>query len=562
MNLVFHSKIKNIIKELRLTRVLPLVGLFLLMSGNEMAGQDFTLVVIPDPQYYASSYPEVYNSQTQWIADNKTSSNIVFATAVGDLVNTSSISSEYIVARNAFDRLDTGNVPYSVSPGNHDMDVNTLYEDYFGVTRFTGKTWYGGHYGSNNFNNFSLFSASGMNYIIINLQYSPGTTQLDWADSLLKTNSSRRAIVVQHDILNFDDTWVNQASYTALKDNPNLFLMLCGHRYNNGSDGAAYRAEQGDDGHTIHIVMADYQGYTERGYLRILRFSPMNNMIFMTTYSPYIKASITTLPDQMEMVYNMKAGTPTAYNVTGGGSYCQGTGGLPAGLANSEPGVTYTLYKGAVAQTAAVIGNGAAISFGNQTAGTYTVSGTTGGGTTTMTGSAVITENPTPAAPAATPTQPAFAGATGTITVAAPTGTGMTYSIGGAYQSSALFSAVASGTYTVTAKNSVGCISSGTIVTINDYLTGSDDIGVNPKFEIFPVPNDGQFTVVMNTQTEKYFDIVIHNSLGSKIYEEKNIIVKNKIEHKINMARAPAGMYYIMLRSKYEKVIRRIIILK
>lgn len=34
--MVFHLKIKNIISELRLTRVFLLVGLFLLMSGKGM----------------------------------------------------------------------------------------------------------------------------------------------------------------------------------------------------------------------------------------------------------------------------------------------------------------------------------------------------------------------------------------------------------------------------------------------------------------------------------------------------------------------------------------------
>jgi hypothetical protein len=43
----------------------------------------------------------------------------------------------------------------------------------------------------------------------------------------------------------------------------------------------------------------------------------------------------------------------------------------------------------------------------------------------------------------------------------------MTYSIGGAYQSSTTFSALVPGPYTVTAMNSDGCISPGTIVTIN-----------------------------------------------------------------------------------------------
>ena len=85
---------------------------------------------------------------------------------------------------------------------------------------------------------------------------------------------------------------------------------------------------------------------------------------------------------------------PTAYGVSGSGSYCQGTGGIPVDLANSETGVTYTLYNGTTALTPTIAGTGSAISFGNQLAGTYTVKGTNFGGTVDMTGSAVITETP------------------------------------------------------------------------------------------------------------------------------------------------------------------------
>ncbi len=88
---------------------------------------------------------------------------------------------------------------------------------------------------------------------------------------------------------------------------------------------------------------------------------------------------------------------PTAYAVTGTTSYCQGSGGVPVGLANSELGVTYTLYKNTVAQVPTVAGTGSAISFGNQLFGTYTVSGTNPGGTTVMTGTIIITETPTAA---------------------------------------------------------------------------------------------------------------------------------------------------------------------
>jgi hypothetical protein len=56
-------------------------------------------------------------------------------------------------------------------------------------------------------------------------------------------------------------------------------------------------------------------------------------------------------------------------------------------------GVTYTLYKDAVAQVPTVAGTGFAITFGDQIAGTYTVDGTNAAGTVAMTGSAVITED-------------------------------------------------------------------------------------------------------------------------------------------------------------------------
>ena len=287
-------------------------------AGSTSAGDDFTLIAIPDTQNEAQYYSSVMYSQFQWIADHKSSNNIVFATNLGDIVNTASDSAQWTVADTAYDYLDSGNVAYSVGPGNHDLGGS--YETYFGVSRFTGKSWYGGHYGSDNLNNYSLFSASGNDFILLNLQYTSTTAQRDWADALLKANPLRRGIVVEHDILNTDNSWNNQALFTALKDNPNLFLMLCGHMHT-ASDGSAYRSEIGDDGHTIHILQTDYQDYTNggNGYLRVLRFSPADDKIYATIYSPYTSAylSNTSNYEQMEMVYDLAGGGASAYTLIG-----------------------------------------------------------------------------------------------------------------------------------------------------------------------------------------------------------------------------------------------------
>ena len=62
-------------------------------------------------------------SQFQWMANQYAAGtgNIAFVTGLGDIVNTSTSTAQYGVADTAYDYLDAVDVPYSVSPGNHDL---------------------------------------------------------------------------------------------------------------------------------------------------------------------------------------------------------------------------------------------------------------------------------------------------------------------------------------------------------------------------------------------------------------------------------------------------------
>ncbi len=86
---------------------------------------------------------------------------------------------------------------------------------------------------------------------------------------------------------------------------------------------------------------------------------------------------------------------PDVYPVNGGGSYCDGTGGVHVGLSGSAIGMNYTLYHG-VSSGSTVAGTGTILDFGNQTlAGSYTVKATNPatGCTSAMAGSATVTSN-------------------------------------------------------------------------------------------------------------------------------------------------------------------------
>ncbi|AWH83626.1 hypothetical protein HYN59_00180 [Flavobacterium album] len=80
--------------------------------------------------------------------------------------------------------------------------------------------------------------------------------------------------------------------------------------------------------------------------------------------------------------------------------------------------------------------------------------------------------NDTPAVPDVTVTQPACDAPTGTITVNAPVGTGLLYSLDGMnYQPNPVFSGLAGGNYSVYVQNAAGCTSAPDNVTVNASMT-------------------------------------------------------------------------------------------
>ena len=85
---------------------------------------------------------------------------------------------QWVNAQSALSLLDQAIVPYGLAVGNHDQyvpsgdnDPTTLYNQYFGASHFSGRSYYGGHYGEKNNNHYDLFSASGLDFIVIYLEY-------------------------------------------------------------------------------------------------------------------------------------------------------------------------------------------------------------------------------------------------------------------------------------------------------------------------------------------------------------------------------------------------------
>lgn len=310
-------------------------------------GPDFTLVTLPDTQFYSQNTGGTrlanFTSQTNWIVSSKNTLNTAFVAHMGDMVQDGdAIEQQWINADSAMDIIEdplttllTHGIPWGGAPGNHDQQpigspdgASTFWNTYFGTSRWAGRSYWGGNYSTNNDNNYQLFSASGLDFIVINLEYRPSANQavLDWADALLKAHPNRRAIVTSHWLIGTGNpaAWGGhgQAVYDNLKDNPNLFLMLCGHIHGEGQRADVF------EGRTVRTVLQDYQSRANGGdsWLRYFVFSPANNTISAKTYQTTTGTFETDTDSQFTLSYDM--GGPGPWTELGTVSASGGTATL------------------------------------------------------------------------------------------------------------------------------------------------------------------------------------------------------------------------------------------
>jgi len=282
------------------------------------------------------------------------------------------------------------------------------------------------------------------------------------------------------------------------------------------------------------------------------------------TYNYTVTSGLCISPESEDVVIfaqPLAVGTPVF--TQGNSEVCQDATNNSADVtytatAENSTSITYSVLPveaGIINSTSGVIDWDAAFS------GTATITATAAGlcGPTSM--DKVVTVKPLPEAPTVIVTQPTEAGGTGTITITAPTGDWMGYSIDCITYTNytGVFSGLVPGSYNVTDKIWNGCISTITIATVNDFTTDIEKIGVDSYFDVYPVPNNGHFTVEINAPAETSFDILISNVIGTRIYEEKNIRVSGKLEHSIDISQVPRGIYYILFRSGNDKAIRKVL---
>ena len=312
------------------------LGILTLAAGAQQPGGEtlseappgtFTVAVIPDTQRYlgpgtgreeeaeAVSNP-AFDTRTRWLAEHLEAQRIVFVSHMGDIVDKNE-HVQWRIARENMDRFH-GRVPYGISVGNHDMvrDGNsTLFQEYFGAERFSGMPWYGGSYAGhpeegpafsgNNANSYQLFSAEGLDFLILHLECNAPEDVLAWADGVLEVHRNRLAIITTHMYLGGIERrgaeepqgrmqWKKvhgergntpqELWEKSFRKHPNLFLVLCGDQ---SASITHHQTSEGAQGNAVHEILTDYpRTADDSDWLRLLRFHPAEGKLEVWTYSP------------------------------------------------------------------------------------------------------------------------------------------------------------------------------------------------------------------------------------------------------------------------------------
>jgi hypothetical protein len=305
-------------------------------AASAGVGDDsFTIVVLPDTQYYARNYPEIFDAQVQWIAGQHDRAGIALVAHEGDIVDADE-PVQWQRAASSLHVLD-GVVPYVLSAGNHDyrrvgtrIERTTSINAYFSPAGVGGTVSGAGTYEPGRLeNSYLVLSAPGGPWLLLSLEFGPRDAVLAWAESILRRYPSAPAIVLTHAYLDADgsrfdhvarhDQLWNPHRYfrkdasggvndgeeiwqKLISRNDNIRFVLCGHALD---DGTGRLTSRRPDGTVVHQILANFQtgALGGAGYLRIMRLTPRNRTVAIRTYSPYLDQFKRDADEEFQLTY-------------------------------------------------------------------------------------------------------------------------------------------------------------------------------------------------------------------------------------------------------------------
>jgi len=259
-------------------------------SGVEES-PEFSLIAVPDTQYYTLDYPVILDEMVAWVVEQAETEQISFVLGEGDITHENS-APEWEAATAAMSQLD-GVVPYALAVGNHDMDGagdTTLFNTAFPRSYMSTLPGFLDTADPATMDDSAyLFSAGGVDWIVLSMSWTRSAQSLEWAAQMLEAHADRKALLTTHAYLlpsGQRGPDGRELREQLVGPSSNVVLVINGH-YIAGT--AAHLVSEAHDGHLVAQIFANYQTeeFGGRGKLRLMRVDTEAGSISVSTHSPY-----------------------------------------------------------------------------------------------------------------------------------------------------------------------------------------------------------------------------------------------------------------------------------
>src|SRR6266496_872681 len=193
---------------------------------------DFSIVVLPDTQYYGGNYAYVFQDQANWVVSHQAALNIKAVIGMGDIVDgggypvdsagnvtgtcvnapPATWQTQWQQAQSAVNILTSHGIYYQPTIGNHDYDCEadrpqprsaTNYFRYFGSMGLSPTAYILDSAGNRTPNFYKTMKIGSSNFMILSLELFPQTWVVNAADTLI-SNFNGPVVVATHAYLSND----------------------------------------------------------------------------------------------------------------------------------------------------------------------------------------------------------------------------------------------------------------------------------------------------------------------------------------------------------------------
>lgn len=294
------------------------------MKQQAISGDEATIIVFPDIQNMTVQIPpDIWGRMYGYVVAQKTAQNIAAVFSTGDQSNNRYVPG-YEAALTGFTAIRDAGIPIMPILGNHDYDdytiesrASTAYDAYFGTTFFSGQSWFGGSYEVGNPHNYyTTFTAAGIDFLALCLEFYPRDEVITWAQSIITANPDKVVIIATHAFIDSYGHLIEQTGEWApsryhdcgngglnlwaqlVSLNKNVAMVISGHM--TATPYMNYVVKVGAYGQTVYAIKPNWQDDTEggNGYFLKIKITPVSRRLTLETYSTETELADPRFPEK------------------------------------------------------------------------------------------------------------------------------------------------------------------------------------------------------------------------------------------------------------------------